>query len=426
VISADTVEFVPIGQVRPYERNPRRGDIPAIAESLKVNGQYRPIVVNRRTREILAGNHTWAAAKQLGWKQIAVSYVDVDEEQAKRIVIADNQIHERGRYNPARLHELLSTLPDLDGTGYDRYDLDRLAMLPELNELFSRNSERRYTGQEDGRVRVFIGTYHAFVDDDVYDGWNVKLRAKFADDDKAIRTELRRRVGLGEQLQRKQRVRRVDLSESVEKMTLSTVETVPLKGLTRYPNNPRQGNVTAIAESLAKHGQYRPIVVNRSNQTILVGNHTFTAAKKLGWTDIAVCWVDVDDETAARIVLADNRTAELGTYDDAELTGLLSSIENHDGLGFTAGELRLMLTDLSEDADAGWVIFRVGEYSSPMTPPEFRAWERTQQTTIGYSREEICAAYMKSLGFPKTSYVVSAGIRPPVTLSARRKKAAEA
>ena len=73
---------VEIDSIRPFEANPRRGDVEAVAESLRVNGQYRPIVVNRPTGEILAGNHTWQAAKRLGWKSIAATFVEVDAEQA--------------------------------------------------------------------------------------------------------------------------------------------------------------------------------------------------------------------------------------------------------------------------------------------------------------------------------------------------------
>src|SRR5262249_21972971 len=64
---ADTLDElrVPIDSVRGYARNPRRGDLAAIKRSLEVNGQYRPIVVNRRTGEVLAGNHTWLAAREL-------------------------------------------------------------------------------------------------------------------------------------------------------------------------------------------------------------------------------------------------------------------------------------------------------------------------------------------------------------------------
>lgn len=110
---------VEIDSIRPFEGNPRRGDVDAVAESLRVNGQYRPIVVNRRTGEILAGNHTWQAAKQLGWDRIAATFVDVDDEQAARIVLVDNRTNDLAGYDEEALRLILGTLDELDGTGYD-------------------------------------------------------------------------------------------------------------------------------------------------------------------------------------------------------------------------------------------------------------------------------------------------------------------
>jgi DNA modification methylase len=121
-----TTEMVPTGELRPYRGNPRRGDLGAIKESLLANGQYRPIVVNRRTMEVLAGNHTLRAAKELGWAAIAVTFVDCDEEQAKRIVLADNRTNDLAGYDTEDLVELLQAMPSLEGTGYDRGALDDL------------------------------------------------------------------------------------------------------------------------------------------------------------------------------------------------------------------------------------------------------------------------------------------------------------
>lgn len=121
---------IPIDQPRPRKHNPRRGDIDAIAESLERNGQYRPIVVNKPTGEILAGNHTYAAAKRLGWTHIAATFVDVDEDQAARIVLADNRTADIGDYDDTLLLDLLKSLDgDLIGTGYTQDDADALAAL---------------------------------------------------------------------------------------------------------------------------------------------------------------------------------------------------------------------------------------------------------------------------------------------------------
>jgi DNA modification methylase len=117
---------VPVTDLRPYGRNPRRGDVAAIRRSLEAHGQYRPLVVNRRTGEVLAGNHTLAAALELGWSDVAVTYVDVDDDQAARIVLVDNRTNDLATYDDQTLAELLTTLPNLEATGYGMADLDRL------------------------------------------------------------------------------------------------------------------------------------------------------------------------------------------------------------------------------------------------------------------------------------------------------------
>ena len=58
---------IPINSIENHPRNIRQGDVGAISQSLKENGQYRPIVVQKSTGYVLAGNHTLKAAKALGW-----------------------------------------------------------------------------------------------------------------------------------------------------------------------------------------------------------------------------------------------------------------------------------------------------------------------------------------------------------------------
>ena len=117
---------VPLDSLHTYGKNPRQGDVAAIAHSLEVNGQYRPVVVNSRTNEVLAGNHTLKAAQSLGWAEIAATFVDADEEQAARIVLVDNRSNDLAVYDESALVELLQSLPGLDGTGYNQAALDAL------------------------------------------------------------------------------------------------------------------------------------------------------------------------------------------------------------------------------------------------------------------------------------------------------------
>jgi ParB-like chromosome segregation protein Spo0J len=138
---------VPIDSVVPYYKNPRRGDVEMIKESLEVNGQYRPIFVNKgtltgRPNEILGGNHTWQAAFELGWEQIAATWLDVDDATAERLVVIDNRANDKAWYDEAELLGVLESIatndPTLGGTGFTVDDLsDLTAKLnpPSMDEL---------------------------------------------------------------------------------------------------------------------------------------------------------------------------------------------------------------------------------------------------------------------------------------------------
>lgn len=126
---------------------------------------------------------------------------------------------------------------------------------------------------------------------------------------------------------------------------------VPISTLSLYRKNPRQGNVERLAESLEANGQYRPIVANRRTLEVLAGNHTMKAAQQLGWSEIAVTFVDVDDADAARIVLVDNRSSDAAGYDDLALAEVLQSLDDLDGTGYTDDDLEGILSDLADDLD---------------------------------------------------------------------------
>jgi site-specific DNA-methyltransferase (adenine-specific) len=100
----------------------------------------------------------------------------------------------------------------------------------------------------------------------------------------------------------------------------------PIENLKALPGNPRKGDVDAVAKSLERFGQRKPIVARKDDGTIIAGNHTWQAAKKLGWNEIAVAFVGDDDVTAKAYALADNRTAELGSYDEQALIDLIEEV----------------------------------------------------------------------------------------------------
>lgn len=130
----DTVK-VPVGDLRPHPANPKTGDVETIKESIRTNGLYRPIFVQASTGYVLAGNHTLQAAVEVGLAEVPVIYLDVDEEQALRILLVDNRSADLGRYDNRLLADLLSGLAEselaLVGTGWQ--DRELLAMLEQVN-----------------------------------------------------------------------------------------------------------------------------------------------------------------------------------------------------------------------------------------------------------------------------------------------------
>lgn len=130
--------------------------------------------------------------------------------------------------------------------------------------------------------------------------------------------------------------------------------------LNLFWKNPRVGNVDVIKGSLRAHGQYKPILVNKGTHTdrpseVLAGNHTLKAIRDLAeehpdderWQSVDVWEIDVDDDRASRIVVADNRTSELGGTDDEVLADLLEEMARQDaeleGTGYESEDLEYLL-----------------------------------------------------------------------------------
>jgi hypothetical protein len=103
-------------------------------------------------------------------------------------------------------------------------------------------------------------------------------------------------------------------------------EAIPLSDLTEHPDNPNQGDIGAIAESLDEHGFYGAVIAQRSTGRILAGNHRYRTAQLKGAPSVPGFWLDCDDDEASRILMVDNRTTHLATFDEAKLVELLTSV----------------------------------------------------------------------------------------------------
>lgn len=125
-----------IDTVQPHPVNPRNGDVDAIIESIQINGFIAPIIAQKSTGYIIAGNHRYFALKELGATEAPIVWVDIDDVAAKRYLLADNRTSDLGQYDNGILVSLLNELKDVDsllGTGYKPYDLEVLEHLSKMD-----------------------------------------------------------------------------------------------------------------------------------------------------------------------------------------------------------------------------------------------------------------------------------------------------
>jgi DNA modification methylase len=127
----DVIEL-PLGQIIPYARNPRRNEkaVASVAASIAEFGWRQPIVVDEQM-VVLAGHTRLEAARQLGLETAPVHVATgLTEAQARAYRLMDNRSSENAAWDEAllglELGDLLEAAFDLEMTGFSDGELDRL------------------------------------------------------------------------------------------------------------------------------------------------------------------------------------------------------------------------------------------------------------------------------------------------------------
>jgi len=140
-------------------------------------GQRKPIVARKTGGTaraprgvVIAGNHQLEAARQLGWKKIAVVWTTDDELTAKAFAIADNRTSDLAVYDDQALGELLADLVAddqglLEASGWDRdavaellADIDRASA--EAEEIEQHPDKGNLLAVSDVAIHEPINTTH--------------------------------------------------------------------------------------------------------------------------------------------------------------------------------------------------------------------------------------------------------------------------
>ncbi len=129
----EQIEQWPIARLKPYERNPRLhsdDQVAKVAASIASYGWTVPLLVTG-DGEVIAGHGRLLAARHLGLGEVPVIRLShLTAEQVRAYRVADNQLVLAGAWDEellaAELHALNAAGFDLDLTGFDQEELDRL------------------------------------------------------------------------------------------------------------------------------------------------------------------------------------------------------------------------------------------------------------------------------------------------------------
>lgn len=120
-----------------------------------------------------------------------------------------------------------------------------------------------------------------------------------------------------------------------------------------HPGNARNGDIEAIKESVRVNGIYRPVITAHDG-TILAGHHLWFALGELGYKEVDIVRLPIEPTSpeAARILLVDNRSADLGNYDRGLLVDLLQTLDDGPGLvgtGYDGDDLTRLLAQINDE-----------------------------------------------------------------------------
>jgi hypothetical protein len=103
---------------------------------------------------------------------------------------------------------------------------------------------------------------------------------------------------------------------------------IPVADIREHPKNPNEGDMGLLERSMAVHGFYGDILVQRSTGYILAGNHRYREAVRLGATALPGNWLEVDDDGAEEIMAMDNESTRRGANNRAKLLALLQPMDD--------------------------------------------------------------------------------------------------
>ena len=174
-------QYVLISELSEWKNNSRihnQRNLLTIKNSLQRFGQTKPLIVQKSSMSIIAGNGTFQAMKALGWEKADCYIWDVDDATAEAYCITDNRATDQSEWDQKKLTEMLKVLEETDeellnSTGFDATELEKMLQFMEddpfgnedkkeqkqkekKEEKKEQNNEVDFSAETDGQVAFVL------------------------------------------------------------------------------------------------------------------------------------------------------------------------------------------------------------------------------------------------------------------------------
>ncbi|EHD5186570.1 ParB N-terminal domain-containing protein [Staphylococcus pseudintermedius] len=149
-----------INDLQPANYNPRVDleehdeEYQKIKRSIKKFGYVDPIIWNKKTNNIVGGHQRFKVLKDLGYQEVDVSVVDLDEQAEKTLNIALNKVE--GDWDADKLKEVIEELDASmrELTGFDDDEIENLMNDMDVDSLFQDDDEATKSNNDDGESKL--------------------------------------------------------------------------------------------------------------------------------------------------------------------------------------------------------------------------------------------------------------------------------
>lgn len=149
-----------INDLQPANYNPRVDleehdeEYQKIKRSIKKFGYVDPIIWNKKTNNIVGGHQRFKVLKDLGYQEVDVSVVDLDEQAEKTLNIALNKVE--GDWDADKLKEVIEELDASmrELTGFDDDEIKNLMNDMDVDSLFQDDDEATNSNNDDGESKL--------------------------------------------------------------------------------------------------------------------------------------------------------------------------------------------------------------------------------------------------------------------------------